>query len=191
MTEEEVKRQYRAVGAPRALRGRVLAACAAARRRRAGGRKRVSSVAACLAVVLLLSVYGLSPVPGVSCGGKPIGHDGVTAAEAMVPMAEEDAQSRAAVAYSLEPAAADGDTVSCVEVAFAQKTKVSVSAGTLYRYDASAEWAESVGTDCAAAAGEVLYWHIEDESAVLTARTGLRSVKITAAYTDGAWTLSQ
>ena len=80
MTEEQVKSQYRAIEAPRELRGRVLAACTAARKQRAGRRKRIASMAACFVVVLALSVYGFSPAPAVSCGGQTIDRGGVTVA---------------------------------------------------------------------------------------------------------------
>ena len=191
MTEEQVKSQYRAIEAPRELRGRVLAACTAARKQRAGRRKRIASMAACFVVVLALSVYGFSPAPAVSCGGQTIGRGGVTVAAETVALAGAAAQPRTAMAFSIEPATV-GDTVEdCVRVTFERKTQVSVDTGTLYRYDAQTEAATEAGTACEAAAGELLYWHIEGERAVLTARTGLRSAKIEAVRTDGGWTLSK
>lgn len=191
MTEEQVKSQYRSIEPPGQLRERVLAACAAARKQRSGRRKRIASMAACFVVVLALSVYGFSPAPAVSCGGQTIGRDGVTVASETVALAGAAAQPRTATAFSIEPAAV-GDTVEdCVSLTFERKTQVSVDAGTLYRFDAQTGAATEAGAVCEAVAGELLYWHIEGDSAVLTAKTGLRSAKIEAVRTNGGWILSK
>lgn len=191
MTEEQLKSQYRSIEPPEQLRERVLAACAAARKQRSGRRKRIASMAACFVVVLALSVYSFSPAPAVSCGGQIIGRGGVTAASETVALAGGAAQPRTATAFSIEPAAV-GDTVEdCVSLTFERKTQVSVDTGTLYRYDAQTGTATEAGTACDAAVGELLYWHIEGERAVLSAKTGLRSAKIEAVRTDGGWTLSK
>ncbi len=188
MTEEQVKSQYRAIHAPQNLRGQVLAACAAARRQRAGQRKKFASMAACLAVVLCLSVYGLSPVPAIASGGQTVDRGGVAVAAETVDLFG-GTQTRTAAVFALEPEGGS-EIETCISLAFARAAKVSVSEGMLYRLNPETGAADEAGQTCRASADELLYWQIPGDSAVLTARAGLRAVRIEAVRSGDGWSLS-
>ncbi len=120
MTEEQVKSQYRAIHAPQNLRGQVLAACAAARRQRAGQRKKFASMAACLAVVLCLSVYGLSPVPAIASGGQTVDRGGAAVAAETVDLFG-GTQTRTAAVFALEPEGGS-EIETCISLAIGGRT---------------------------------------------------------------------
>ena len=62
--------------------------------------------------------------------------------------------------------------------------------GMLYRLNPETGAADEAGQTCRASADELLYWQIPGDSAVLTARAGLRAVRIEAVRTGDGWSLS-
>lgn len=184
---QQAKKDYRAVKAPGALRGRVLSAVAEARKRRSRTLRRAASAAACLAVVLSLGVYGLSPVPGLAGGGT------LSGCFASVEAARAPQQSRDISPYAIASEALGETIEGCAALTAAHAETVTVSAGTLYALDPVSGYAYEAETPYAAAAGETLYWQCaqEEEHATLTLRAGVRTVTLTLFRTDGGWTLQK
>lgn len=175
MTELELKQAYLAQEPPAALKERVLSACRAAKARRAALCRRTAAAAACFALVLALSVYGLSPVPAVFSDGQMVGAAPVAVTERTI-AASEEPQVNAAL-YSDGPAAMrmmEPLVEGCIPLTFDRAVSVTVSAGTLYRCDPRTGASTDEGGSCKVEAEETLYWQCNETEAELTVRAGLR-----------------
>lgn len=182
MIDEAAKKAYRSVQPPEELKGRVLSACAAARKRRSAARKRrLASVAACLAVLVGVAGYGLSPVPQISSGGASMENGLLCMAETSILV--EEAQNGVRMLSGEEML--DG----CVTFSVDRDSSVKVSAGMLYSVDAATGTAQMLGTTVRVSAGTELCWRCEEENAVLTLRSGLRSVALRLNDAEGQWWL--
>ncbi len=187
MTEEMLKDAYRAIEPPRALRGKVLAESAAARRERARRRKRSAALAACLLLVVSLSVYAASPVPQFSSGAQMLTGETTVPGETIV--LAESAVRGSAKADTPAMFSLGEDAEDCIALTAERAEEITVSCGTLYRFDTLSGTATELALPYRAAAGEVLYWQVGAPDGTLTARAGLRSRKITAERTGEGWRL--
>ena len=189
MTEQYIKEAYCAIEPSEALKGRVLAACRAAKKKRSAMRRRVMSAAACFAVVMVLSVYGLSPMPGISAGGEMMQGDAVAVcAEAIV---VADLQQRNVSAYQLQTVGTGETVEGCVALSFDQKVTVDASEGILYVFEADSGTAFAVEMPYQAEANEQLYWCAESENAALKIRSGVRTVHLNLTRSADGWMLTK
>lgn len=184
MIDEDVKEQYRSVQPPEELKGRVLNACKNARRHRDAMRKRLVSAAACFVVLIGAAGYGFSPVPQLSSGGAAM-EDGVLC------MAETSVQVEAAAQNGVR-VLSDGEILDgCICFDVDRACSVNVSAGALYAFDSLSGFVYAVEMPYRAAAGETLYWYLQEEGAALSVRSGVRTVTLSAERTADGWTLKK
>ena len=190
MFDETTKDAYRSTVPPEGMKDRIMAACRTARSVRKRREKQFASLAACLVLVLGLSFYGFSPVPGVSSGGQVLTEGSMAVVRETVTVSSGP-QSREAVAWTAEAGGEEAEEKSCIPLMIDRAASVQVSEGTLYLFDPLLGSALELGASADAEAGAQLYWQCDTEGAELKVRSGVRSVTLHLGQTDGVWQLYQ
>ncbi len=192
MYDENVKNRYRSVTPPVGMKERVMTACYAAKKKRTRRQKRLVSFAACLMIVMGISVYGLSPKPVIYSGERMMENGVLPVAYEAIMVDPSTGTMHGQKMKAVEAVNAGVVAEGCIPLRFDRAAAVKVSAGEMYLFDPITGMAQQMGTSCKVEPDMQMYWQCDkEEAAVLTVRSGVRTVRLHLMQNNDRWLLRQ